>query len=53
MKQFFGERGWLGKSTSMKELPSAEYRKGGIKHWGGKIKERVEHLVRKLFFGKG
>ncbi|KAK3174290.1 hypothetical protein OEA41_001534 [Lepraria neglecta] len=45
MKQLFGERGWLGKSMSMKELPSAEYRKGGIKHWGGKLKERVEHLT--------
>lgn len=45
MKQLFGERGWLGKSTSMKELPSEEYRKTGLKHWGGKIKERVEHLV--------
>jgi hypothetical protein len=45
MKQLFGEHGWLGKSMSMKELPTAEYRKGGIKHWGGKLKERVEHLV--------
>lgn len=46
MKQMFGERGWLGKSTSMKELPSEEYRKTGLKHWGGKIKQRMEHLVR-------
>ncbi len=45
MKQMFGERGWLGKSMSMKELPSEEYRKTGLKHWGGKIKHRVEYMV--------
>ena len=41
MKQLFGEKGWLGRTTSMKELPSEEYRKTGIKHWGGKIKDKM------------
>ena len=41
IKQLFGEKGWLGRSTSMKELPSEEFRKTGIKHWGGKIKEKM------------
>jgi len=45
IKQLFGEGGWLGKSTSMKESPDEEYRKKGIKHWGGKLKQRVEDLV--------
>ncbi|KAL6719333.1 hypothetical protein ACLMJK_003572 [Lecanora helva] len=45
MKQLFGERGWLGKSTSFKELPDEEYRKKGLKHWGGKIKQRVEDFT--------
>lgn len=45
MKKMFGENGWLGRSTSMKELPSEQYRKTGLKHWGGKIKQRVEDLV--------
>lgn len=45
-KQMFGENGWLGRSTSMNELPNEKYRKNGIKHWGGKIKQRVENLVR-------
>ena len=44
-KQMFGENGWLGRSTSMNELPDDKYRKTGIKHWGGKIKQRVENLV--------
>jgi len=43
MKKLFGENGWLGKSMSMKDLPS---HKKGLKHWGGKVKERVENLVR-------
>ncbi len=45
MKKMFGENGWLGRSTSMKELPSEQYRKTGLKHWGGKIKQRVGDLV--------
>ena len=45
MKQLFGEGGWLGKTTSFKELPDEEYRKKGLKRWGGKIKQRVEDLV--------
>ena len=44
-KQMFGENGWLGRSTSMNELPDEKYRKNGIKHWGGKLKQRVENLV--------
>ena len=44
-KQMFGENGWLGRSMSMNELPNERYRKNGIKHWGGKIKQRVENLV--------
>lgn len=46
MKQMFGEHGWLGKSTSMKELPSDEYRKAGIKNWSDKLKQRVGNMVR-------
>lgn len=46
MKKLFGEMGRIGKSMSMKELPSQEYRKKGFKHWGEKVKERVETLVR-------
>ena len=46
MKMMFGEKGWLGKSMSMNELPSAEYRKTGLKHWGGKLKKGVGNLVR-------
>ena len=45
VKQLFGEHGWLGRSTSMKELPSDEYRKTGLKHWGGKLKQRVGEIV--------
>lgn len=45
VKQLFGEKGWLGRSTSMKELPSEEYRKTGIKIWGGKMKQRMIQKV--------
>lgn len=45
MKQLFGENGFLGRSTSMKELPSEEYRKKGVKHLGEKFKQRVEGMV--------
>ncbi len=45
MKKLFGDMGRLGKSMSMKELPSQEYRKKGFKHWGEKVKECVENLV--------
>ncbi|KAL8947908.1 MAG: hypothetical protein Q9222_005857 [Ikaeria aurantiellina] len=41
VKQLFGDRGFLGRSTSMKELPSEEYRKKGVKHFGEKLKQRV------------
>ena len=45
MKKMFGENGWLGRSASMKEMPNEQYKKTGLKHWGGKIKQRVEDLV--------
>lgn len=45
VKQLFGERGWLGRSTSMKELPSEEYRKTGFKHWGERFKQKVGEIV--------
>ncbi|KAI4122441.1 MAG: hypothetical protein LQ338_005818 [Usnochroma carphineum] len=45
MKQLFGEKGFLGRSTSMKELPSEEYRKRGVKHLGEKLKHRVEGMT--------
>lgn len=44
-KKRFGEGGWLGRSTSMKELPSEQHKKTGLKHWGEKIKQRVEDFV--------
>ena len=46
VKQLFGEHGWLGRSTSMKEMPSEEYRKHGLKLWGGKLKHAVGMMVR-------
>ncbi|KAH0562528.1 hypothetical protein GP486_002788 [Trichoglossum hirsutum] len=49
MKKMFGENGWLGRSTSMREKPSEQYQKTGLKHWGGKLKQRVEDLVSLLF----
>ncbi|KAL9030828.1 MAG: hypothetical protein Q9196_001082 [Gyalolechia fulgens] len=45
MKQLFGENGFLGRSTSMKELPSEDYRKRGVKHLGEKLKQRVEGMT--------
>lgn len=48
VKQLFGEHGWLGRSTSMKELPSEEYRKTGFKHWGEKLKQKVGEIVSQL-----
>ena len=45
VKQLFGEHGWLGRTTSMKELPSDEYRKKGFRHWVKKSKQRVEEIV--------
>lgn len=47
IKKMFGENGWLGRSSSMKELPTDPLRKTGLKNWGGKIKQRVEDLVRR------
>lgn len=48
VKQLFGEKGWLGRSTSMKELPSEEFRKTGLKIWGGKLKQKMLAKVRPL-----
>ena len=46
VKQLFGENGWLGKNTGMDGITTEETRKtGGFKHWGDKIKQRVDHLV--------
>ena len=47
MKMMFGDKGWLGKSMSMSELPSAEYRKMGFKNLGGRLKRGVGNLVSK------
>ena len=52
MKKLLGEMGRLGKSMSMKELPSHAFRKDGLKHWGGKVKERVEGLVNLPFLAR-
>ncbi|KAL9000085.1 MAG: hypothetical protein Q9169_001160 [Polycauliona sp. 2 TL-2023] len=41
MKQLFGEGGFFGRSASMKELPSEEHRKKGMKHLVGRFNERV------------
>lgn len=45
IKQLFGEKGFLGRTTSMNELPSEEYRKRGVWHLGEKFKHRVEGMV--------
>ncbi|KAL8657866.1 MAG: hypothetical protein Q9226_001499 [Calogaya cf. arnoldii] len=41
MRQLFGERGFFGRSASMKELPSEEHRKKGMKHLVEKFNERM------------
>ncbi|KAL8769479.1 MAG: hypothetical protein Q9209_004540 [Squamulea sp. 1 TL-2023] len=48
MKQLFGERGILGRSASMKELPSDENRKKGVKHFVEKLNQRVGGMVREV-----
>lgn len=45
-KQLFGENGWLGRGTSMKEAPDSKYRKTGLKHLGERFKQGVDGLVR-------
>ena len=45
MKQLFGERGLLGRSASMKELPNEEHRKKGMKHLVEKLNQRVGGMV--------
>lgn len=44
-KKLFGENGWLGRSTSMKELPAEKYRKAGFQRFSEKIKQRVGDFV--------
>ena len=44
-KKLFGENGWLGRSTSMKELPAEKYKKPAFKNFGEKIKQRVGDFV--------
>ncbi|KAL8707635.1 MAG: hypothetical protein Q9220_007373 [cf. Caloplaca sp. 1 TL-2023] len=45
MKQLFGDKGFLGRSTSMKELPSEDFRKKGVKHFGEKLRQRVGGML--------
>lgn len=45
MKQLFGERGLLGRSASIKELPNEEHRKKGMKHLVEKLNQRVGGMV--------
>ena len=45
MKQLFGERGFFARSASMKELPSEEHRKKGMKHLVEKLNERMGGMV--------
>jgi hypothetical protein len=44
MKKMFGENGWLGRSTSMKEKPNEQYQKTGLDRWRGKLKGLVSAL---------
>lgn len=48
MKQLFGDKGFLGRSTSMKEMPSEEYRKKGMKQLSEKLKQRMGEMVRNI-----
>ncbi len=46
MKKMFGENGWLGRSTSMRELPTENHRgTGAFRNLGERIRRRVEGLV--------
>ena len=45
IKQLFAEKGFLGRTTSVKELPSEDNRKKGMKHFGEKFKQRVGGMV--------
>ncbi|KAK2763288.1 hypothetical protein FQN54_009924 [Arachnomyces sp. PD_36] len=44
-KKLFGENGWLGRSTSMKELPAEKYKKPGFKSFSDKIKQHLGDLA--------
>ncbi|KKA16408.1 hypothetical protein T310_10015 [Rasamsonia emersonii CBS 393.64] len=44
-KKLFGENGWLGRTTSMKEQPDERYRKTALQKVGEKIKQQVEDWV--------
>lgn len=48
IKQFFGDKGFLGRSTSMKEMPSEEHRKKGMKQLSEKLKQRMGEMVRNI-----
>ncbi|KAL8696932.1 MAG: hypothetical protein Q9224_002543 [Gallowayella concinna] len=41
IKQLFGDKGFHGRSASMKELPSEASRKKGVKHFVEKLNQRV------------
>ncbi|KAI4205696.1 MAG: hypothetical protein LQ350_000193 [Teloschistes chrysophthalmus] len=45
IKQFFGDKGFLGRSTSMKEMPSEEHRKKGMKQLSEKLKQRMGEMT--------
>lgn len=45
VKKVFGENGWLGRSISMKDMSNESPKKTGLKHWGGKLIQRVEGIV--------
>ncbi|KAI9723961.1 MAG: hypothetical protein M1812_000679 [Candelaria pacifica] len=45
VKKMFGENGWLGKSISLKDLSNESPKKTGLKHWGGKLIQRVEGIT--------
>ncbi|KAG8527510.1 uncharacterized protein KY384_007662 [Bacidia gigantensis] len=45
LKRFLGEKGWLGKSMSMNEMPSGENRKSPFRSLGSKIKKGVGNIT--------
>ncbi|KAI9821937.1 MAG: hypothetical protein M1827_002519 [Pycnora praestabilis] len=45
LKKMFGENGWLGRSTSLKDMSKEQSKKIGLKQLGDKIKQRVEDIV--------
>ncbi|KAI9761722.1 MAG: hypothetical protein M1835_008119 [Candelina submexicana] len=45
VKKMFGENGWLGRSISLKDMSNESPKKTGLKHWGGKLIQRVEGIT--------